>query len=479
MKSIWSENVSLPERPPLDGELSVDVAVIGGGLAGVLTAYLLREQGVEAVVLEARRVGSGQTRNTTAKVTLQHGLIYGRLIEQFGHRKAEQYARANRRAIEEYRQMIKRLHINCDWEECPAYLYSTLDAAPLRQEAEAARSLGIEAELTGKIELPFSVEGALMFPDQARFHPLKFLATVAAQVPVYENTRVKKAEQHCLLTDRGKVTAKRIVFATHYPFVNRPGYYFLRMHQERSYVLALENAAILQGMYYGVDPDGFSFRPAGDVLLLGGGNHRTGENSKGGRYDRLRRKAKELWPRSQERTYWSAQDCMTLDGIPYIGPFTSENDNWHVATGFQKWGMTTSMAAAQILTCQITGQSHPDEDVFSPQRFALSASAKTLAEEGLQAAKGIARSFLGLPRASLDALPLGHGGIVEQGGEKVGVYKNEQGETFAVSTRCPHLGCQLEWNPDEKSWDCPCHGSRFDYRGQLIDNPAQEDLPHA
>ena len=479
MESIWSQSVSLSERPSLERDLKVDVAILGGGLAGVLTAFHLRRQGVDAVVLEAHRVGSGQSKNTTAKVTSQHGLIYSRLIDQFGQERARQYAHANQRAIEDYRQVLQELQIECEWQECPAYLYSTVDMAPLEQEAEAARNLGIPAELVKKIELPFAVEGALRFPGQAKFHPLKFLASVADKVPIYENTRAIKVEGGRIITDRASVLAKYIVFATHFPFVNRPGYYFLRMHQERSYVIALENAAMLEGMYYGVDEDGLSFRTADHVLLLGGGNHRTGENSKGGRYDMLRRKAKEFWPHSRETAHWSAQDCMTLDGVPYIGPFASGADGWYVATGFQKWGMTTSMAAARILTDQITRNKGLDDKIFSPSRFVFSASAQTLAEEGLQAIKGIGRSFLGLPRDKLDALPSGHGGIVEHGGEKIGVYKNEQGEAYVVSVRCPHLGCQLEWNPDEKSWDCPCHGSRFDYRGALIDNPSQEGLHHA
>ena len=479
MESIWSRTSSILQRPPLSEDARVDTVVIGGGMTGILTAFMLRRHGVEAIVLEAANIGSGQTQNTTAKITLQHGCIYGMLIDTFGIERARQYARANQLAIEDYRMLIQEMSIDCEWKDCPAYLYSTLDAAPLEEEERAAHQLGIGAALEQKIELPIDVKRALRFDDQAQFHPLKFLAAIAQKVPVYENTRVTQVKEGCIVTEGANVRAKNVVFATHFPFVNRPGYYFLRMHQERSYVLALENAAVLEGIYYGIDPDGLSARTASGTLLLGGGNHRTGENSKGGRYDMLRRRAREYWPHSRETAHWSAQDCMTLDGVPYIGPFASGAEGWYVATGYQKWGMTTSMAAARILTGQITGKDTPDGEVFSPSRFVLSASAQTLAEEGLQAVKGIGRSLFGLPRGKVDALPPGHGGIVTCKGETVGVYKTEDGELYAVFAQCPHLGCQLEWNPDEKSWDCPCHGSRFDYRGNLIDNPAQEGLQHA
>lgn len=475
-ESVWSKTVELPERAPLPGDLAVDTAVIGGGMAGVLTAHFLKEAGMRVVVLEASRVSGGQTKNTTAKITSQHGLIYHRLIEQFGEERARQYANANQQAIVEYRRIIKERRIDCDFTEAPAYLYSTAEREPLAQEFEAAKALGIDAAYCSEIELPFPVAAALRFDGQARFHPLKFLRAVSGPLEIYEQTTVQSVEGARVLTDRGTVTAKQIVFACHYPFLNIPGYYFMRMHQERSYVLALEGAAQLEGVYLGVDADGFSFRPQGDLLLLGGGNHRTGENSAGGRYQTLREAAKQYWPDSRETAAWSAQDCMTLDGVPYIGRFSASTPNWYVATGFQKWGMTSSMVSAMLISDLILKDESPWEEVFSPQRFTPSASAKTLMQETAQAGKGLARKLFAPPRVDIEALPNGHGGVVEYDGEKVGVYKDENGEAFIVSIRCPHLGCQLEWNPDEKSWDCPCHGSRFDFRGNLIDNPAQEDL---
>ena len=270
--------------------------------------------------------------------------------------------------------------------------------------------------------------------------------------------------------------AKHIVFATHFPFLNMPGFYFARMHQERSYVLALKDAAQLDGMYLGVDGEALSFRNFEDTLLLGGGSHRTGENSAGGQYAGLRQQAEKLYPGSREITRWSAQDCVTLDGVPYIGPFAAAQPNWYVATGFGKWGMTSSMVAATLIADEISGVENPRAEVFSPLRFTPSASVKSFFLEMGHAVSGLSRQIFTIPEADLADLPLGHGGVLENEGEKVGVYKDEQGAVHLVSTRCSHLGCQLAWNPDEKSWDCPCHGSRFDYQGNLLDNPAQTGL---
>ena len=281
MESIWRADVEIRKREALPGEMRVPVVVIGAGLAGILTAYYLKQAGIRAVVLEADRIGSGQTGNTTAKITSQHNLLYDRLIRTFGHGMAGQYARANESAIGEYERLIREKEIDCDFLGCPACLYSRTEEALLRREAEAAESLGIKASFGTDSELPFSVAGVVRFENQARFHPLKFLAAMAEEVEVYEQTKALKTEGMRVETARGCVEAEHIVFAAHFPFHNVPGYYFARMYQERSYVEALAGAETLEGMYLGIDREGLSFRSQGDLLLLGGGSHRTGVNKRG------------------------------------------------------------------------------------------------------------------------------------------------------------------------------------------------------
>ncbi len=476
MRSMWSAETAIPPRAPLSGDRKADVAVIGAGLAGCLTAYLLQKEGLNVAVLEADRIGSGQTGGTTAKITSQHGLIYDRLVTQLGTDLAGRYARANQRAVEQYKALIEAEGIDCDFREVPAFLYTTASPSALQKEWSAAVQLGLPARLTTATELPFPVAEALRFERQAQFHPLKFLRAVAEDLTVYERTRVLRAEGHVLTTDRGAVTAGKVIFACHFPFVNVPGLYFARMHQERSYVLALEGVRDLEGMYYGIDPDGLSFRMAGDRLLLGGGEHRTGENATGGRYARLRRAARTYWPDSREIAAWSAQDCIPQDGVPFIGAFAASRPDWYVATGFQKWGMTTSMAAAHILTDAVMGRHNDCAAVFAPRRFRLRASFGTLAEDVKTTAGSLLRSYFATPRDAAADMPAGHGGVVELDGEKVGLYREGPDRDHVVDVKCPHLGCQLAWDPDEKTWDCPCHGSRFDHTGALLTGPAQAGI---
>ena len=448
MGSVWMEDTKIRKREPLPGDMEADAIVIGAGLAGILTAYYLKQAGIRAVVLEAYRIGSGQTKNTTAKITSQHDLVYDRIIRTFGCRMAEHYAGANEAAIREYERLIMGKGIDCDFARCPACLYSRSGTELLKREAEAAASLGIKVSFGTDCELPFPVAGVTRFEDQARFHPLKFLARMAEKVEVYEQTKVLKVENRRAETDKGTVTAEHIVFAAHYPFINVPGYYFARMYQERSYVVALEGAERLEGMYLEIDGDRLSFRTYGDMLLLGGGSHRTGVN-KGNRagecgYGMLRRKAEDTYPGCHETFRWSAQDCMTLDGLPYIGRFSGRKPGWYVATGFGKWGMTTAMVSARILTALISGQDCPEADIFSSGRRFTAQAAKELAVHGAYTVKGLVKHLL----------PAGNAGVIPN---------------------CPHMGCRLEWNPDEESYDCPCHGSRFDGEGHLIDGPAQTD----
>lgn len=476
MESIWTKTAILPAFPSLCGDMNADVAVIGGGLAGILTASRLRRAGAEVVVLEADRVGMGQTAGTTAKLTAQHGPCYHKLVGDFGREAAEQYQRANQAAVEHLRRWIVDRGIDCDFQDCTAYLYATGAPGQLRREYDACRSLGMEVFLTQNTELPFPAE-ALGLRRQARFHPLKLLTALADGLTIYEHTRVLEVEGHQVRTGQGIVTADAVIFTCHFPFPNHPGYYFARQHQERSYVLALEGASPMADMYLGVDGDSLSFRSWGGYLLLGGGGHRTGDNRAGGQYTSLRHAARRFWPDCREAAAWSAQDCMPMDGIPYIGPFAASRPNWLVATGFQKWGMSSSVVAAEILSTLALGQTlRPDWAVFSPARFQVGASLRQLASDTACSIRGLSRRFLEPGRVTAEQLPPGHGGVVEQDGEKLGVYRDVDGTLYTVTLKCPHLGCQLEWNPEEKSWDCPCHGSRFDFRGRLLSGPAQTDL---
>ena len=474
MESILTESCQLKECKPLSGDIEAEIAVIGAGIAGLLTASALQKAGRQVVVLEANRIASGQTRNTTAKITSQHGMIYRRLIDTLGRDRAKQYAMANEAAVEAYRRLTVSEHIRCSFEERNAYVYGS-DSEQLQAETEAAASLGLPASFVRDTTLPLSAAGAVCFARQAQFHPLQFLEHIARPLTVYENTPVLRVEEDRIQTPNAAVRAKQIVFACHYPFVNFPGLYFARMHQERSYVLALEHAAQVDGMWVGAASDAFSFRNYGKLLLLGGGGHRCGENSAGGKYELLRQKAKEWFPDSREIAHWSAQDCVSADGVPFIGRYAESRPNWYVATGFQKWGMTSAMVSAMLLRDLICGNENPYAEVFDPGRFDA-AAVPGLAKEGVQAVKGLAKEIFQIPSSTAAAIPKGHGGIVFLHGKKIGVYKDEKGQLYPVQIRCPHLGCQLEWNPDERSWDCPCHGSRFDRFGNLISGPAQENL---
>lgn len=479
MESIWSKTCEIPKRLPLDSDIEADVTVIGGGMAGILTAYQLECAGVRTVVLEAGQIGGGQTRNTTAKITSQHGMFCHDFIEKKGRDAAGQYVRANQAAVEEYKRIVEEERIDCDLEEKDSYVYSR-DEKKLKDEAEAAAELGIEASFEPCIEIPVSCSGAVRFARQAQFHPLKFIRALAEKLTIYEDTPVKEVGEHTVKTPCGSVRAEKIVFATHYPFVNFPGMYFTRMHQEWSYVLALEDTEPINGMYIGDGKDTLSFRQFDRYLLFGGEGHRTGENKEGGKYEGgsyagLREAAGKLYPQSREAAFWSAQDCITADNVPFIGRYASDRPDWFVATGFQKWGMTSSMVSAMIIRDMICGTENPWAEVFSPSRFSAEEIPQIMKDSG-KAVKGLTKRFFHIPDETSARLAPGHGAVVETESGKAGVYKTEDQKIYKVDIVCPHLGCELVWNPDEKTWDCPCHGSRFDYKGNLIEGPAQEGI---
>lgn len=474
MKSLWSKSVEMPEFSRLDEDLEIDDAVIGGGMAGLLTAYKLREKGVDAVVLEADRICSGQTKNTTAKITCQHGLIYDRLIDAFGERRARQYATANLRAIGEYEEIIRKEKIDCSFKRLPSYLYTQNDEKSLNRECEAAKRLGIPLTLMNGSPLPFPVKKSLCFENQAQFNPLEFASAIAQKLKIYEKTKVMSAEKEILKANGKTVRAKNVVVATHYPFINAPGYYFLRLHQATSYAVAFENCGKIGGMYYGIDPGTLSFREYGNMIIAGGGSHITGEG-KGNEFSDIVIKTREIWDGAAEAARCSAQDCMPPDSVPYIGRYSKSTSNFYVATGFQKWGMTSSMVAADIISDMICGVENENAEIFSPQRN-ISAAAGELCRHAVRSVNGLAVKKLKMPKKSSSQLKSGEGDIVRHEGKTVAAYRDENGKLHITHPNCAHLGCRLSFNSELKSWDCPCHGSRFDVDGNLIDNPSVKGL---
>lgn len=429
MDSIWTKTESLPQFDMQSKDLKTDVLIIGGGMAGLLCGYFLDAAGVDYTLVEADRICGGITMDTTAKITFQHGLIYDKLIRTAGLETARLYLQANQAALDAYRQLCKT--IDCDFQEQDAFVYSLDDRQKIEAEAEAYHKLGVPARFVADLPLPFPVAGAVRVEKQAQFHPLRFAAALAKDLRILEHTKVQEWKPGIAVTNHGQIQANKIIVATHFPIFNKHGQYFLKLYQHRSYVLALQGAPNVKGMYLDEAKKGLSFRNYGDLLLLGGGSHRTGKQ--GGNWQELSDFAHHHFPESKEVARWATQDCMSLDGIPYIGQYSRNTLDLFVATGFNKWGMTSSMAAAMILTDLVMGKENPYAAVFSPSRSIIHP----------QLAANIAESTIGLLTPTVP--------------------------------RCPHLGCALKYNKQEHSWDCPCHGSRFTESGQLINNPATDD----
>ncbi len=476
-ETFWRTQTEIDKRSPLDKNISTEVAVIGAGMAGILIADRLKSSGKEVVVLEADRIASGQTEKTTAKITAQHGCVYGQFAENFSLEKARLYAQANTNAVEWYRKTVKTRNIECDFEDRDSYIYSSFEYEKLKREAQICKKIGFSAEFVENVELPFDVACGVKITNGAQFNPLKFIKGISDDITIYEKTPIRTVKGNTVYSDKFTVEAQSVVFACHYPFLIIPGLYFARMYQQRSYVLAIRDNSLCEGMYIGVDNEGYSLRQYRDLLLLGGKGHRTGENSSGKSFDELCQVADKYYPNAEKVAFWSAQDCITADGMAYIGRLSSFHPNWYVATGFGKWGMTGSAVAADIIADLIVKGESRYEKLFTPKRFSFAAALGVAKETG-KAIKGLARGNLHIPKHKLSSLKVGQGGIVNVDGKRVGVYRESENKYYSVIPRCTHMGCGLEWNPVEKSWDCPCHGSRFDFKGNLLDNPAKQNLKH-
>jgi glycine/D-amino acid oxidase-like deaminating enzyme len=429
MKSIWN-NIEKTDFSYLDADAKTDVLIIGGGLCGLLCAYMLKEAGIDYILVEADKICGGITNSTTAKITVQHGLIYDEIRRKYGMEKSQLYFESQKKAFEKMKDIA--FDIDCDFKLCNSFVYSLNDREKIEKEVETLSKIGCDAEFCKKTELPFDVKGAVKIENMAKFNPLKFAYGISNELNVYENTKIIELKDNVAITNSGKIKAKKIIVASHFPFINKHGGYFLKMYQHRSYVIALKNTPKMSDMYVDEAKNGLSFRSYDDILLLGGGSHRTGGN--GGNFEELRNFSKKYYPDAKEVGFWATQDCMTLDGIPYIGNYSKSTPNLYVATGFNKWGMTSSMVSAIILSDMVCGRKNEFEEVYSPSRSIFH------------------------PQLA------------------VNMFESVKGIITPTVPRCPHLGCALKYNKYEHSWDCSCHGSRFEEDGKLINNPATDDM---
>lgn len=459
MNSYWNENKETREYPKLNQNIEAEVAIIGGGITGVQIAYYLVNRGIKAVVLEKDKICSSTTGGSTGKITSQHGLIYKYLKDLNGKEYAQKYYKANEEGKENIIKIINKEKIDCDLERKNAYVFTEVEkeVQSIKQEIEYTKKLDIDSEFVSKIDLPIDIYGAIKFENQAQFDPVKYVYGLTKSIiknggEIYENSKVIETVEadgrYNIYTKEGMVRAKNLVIATRYPVIKFPGYYFLKMYQSTSYAVLADTHTELNfdGYYINQETPTLSFRTVKDgnknLLLAVGYDYKTGTEIVGNPFEYLKARIKNMYPEAEILKSWTAEDCISLDKIPYIGDFSDIMDNCYVATGFNKWGITSSNIAAKIITDKILGNENEYADIFESSRLGIIKNKDEMMNMLKEAGEGL---------------------IIER-------IKGKPAPT------CTHLGCKLSWNPLEEIWECSCHGSKFSKRGFVIEGPAVKDL---
>lgn len=554
MNSFWLDSIENKNKfNKLEKDISTDVCIVGAGIFGLTCGYYLTKQGYNIVLLEKEKdIASKTTGHTTAKITSQHNLIYKYLIDSLGESMAKKYLYANQDAIENIYQIINDENIDCDFVRQDSYVYTNnLDELEkIKLENKAVNSLGFKSEFVTSTPLPFNVLGALRFPNQAEFNPIKYayglakcitsngssaidglvnagsVGSVSVGDGIVENSpggaslnlakgtgeiytdtlvqNIKKENDEFITSCKDYVVrSKYVILASHYPFIDRLGYYFLKMYQSTSYVIAVDiGDKTFDGMYINSKQPTFSYRFANfsgscgkRLLLVGGADHKTGSKiDLSNAYSILEYEVRKYYPDCKVLYKWNTEDCITLDKIPYIGEFSHFMPNMYIGTGFNKWGMTSSNVAGNIIVDKILGRENEYENVFKATRLHPIKNNVELGNMIKETTNSFVINKFKVPDADLDVIEdnsvmsgskkagnfeeikndSGH--VLKYNGQTIGIYKDNDGKIFAVNPICTHLGCLLSWNNPDKTWDCPCHGSRFDYKGHQLYNPAIRDL---
>ena len=554
MNSFWLDSIENKNKfNKLEKDISTDVCIVGAGIFGLTCGYYLTKQGYNVVLLEKEKdIASKTTGHTTAKITSQHNLIYKYLIDSLGESMAKKYLYANQDAIENIYQIINDENIDCDFVRQDSYVYTNnLDELEkIKLENKAVNSLGFKSEFVTSTPLPFNVLGALRFPNQAEFNPIKYayglakcitsngssaidglvnagsVGSVSVGDGIVENSpggaslnlakgtgeiytdtlvqNIKKENDEFITSCKDYVVrSKYVILASHYPFIDRLGYYFLKMYQSTSYVIAVDiGDKTFDGMYINSKQPTFSYRFANfsgscgkRLLLVGGADHKTGSKiDLSNAYSILEYEVRKYYPDCKVLYKWNTEDCITLDKIPYIGEFSHFMPNMYIGTGFNKWGMTSSNVAGNIIVDKILGRENEYENVFKATRLHPIKNNVELGNMIKETTNSFVINKFKVPDADLDVIEdnsvmsgskkagnfeeikndSGH--VLKYNGQTIGIYKDNDGKIFAVNPICTHLGCLLSWNNLDKTWDCPCHGSRFDYKGHQLYNPAIRDI---
>ncbi|WP_246860912.1 FAD-dependent oxidoreductase [Bacillus sp. REN3] len=490
----WRKSTELPSFPKLKEDLDVDVAIVGGGITGLTSAYLLAKAGAKAAVIEAGSILNGTTGHTTAKVTPQHSLIYDELISHFGKEKAKLYYQANYEAMQFVKKLVKEQQIDCDLTEEDAYVYtnSQKEMDKLLNEFKAYEKLGVAGgEYVSEIPIPIEAKAAVVMRNQAQFHPLKFLKHLVEAFTemggqIYENTTAVDMEEGnkpvVTTRDNHRVHCNQLIISSHFPFYDLKGFYFSRMHVKRSYVLAVKTEKEYPGgMFINAETPTRSLRytdwDGERLVLFGGDSHITGHDTNTHQYyEALEAFASQTFGIREIPFRWSAQDPTTQDKIPFVGNYSASTDNIYVATGYNKWGMTNSINAALLMTDLILKKDNPYKDLFDPQRFNADPQLKNFIVDNANVAKELVKGKFERPSANPESLRNDEGAAVTVNGQRAGAYRDVDGQLHVVDTTCTHMGCELKWNDGERTWDCPCHGSRFSYRGEVVEGPAELPL---
>lgn len=472
-KSIWELTTNIEKRSRLEKDITCDILIIGAGLAGSLLGYFLNQENKDVVIVDMNTIASGTTKNTTAKITAQHDLIYNKLLKTIGKNKTKLFYNANIMALNKYDEIIKNNNIDCDFERVDSYVYTLKENSKLSKEYKAYQKLNISGNLVKKTSLPFKVNEALILKNQAMFNPLKFIKHITKDLKIYENTKIIKVNKNIVECENGsKITFNKLVVTTHFPIIDSSGYFFVKQNQYKSHILALKTKEKVNGMYIDEDNNGYTLRDYKEYVLFGGYSHKTGKKEDVYYFEKLKKKAKEYFKDSEVVAQFSAQDCMSLDKIPYIGKYSKKEDNIYVSTGFNKWGMTGCMISALILKDLINEKENKYMHLFSPSRFNLLASIPNLTKNLIQTIDGLFIKRLLMKNKKIIELEQNQSLILKHKKRYLGVYKDSNNKLFVIDARCPHLGCILSFNKEEKTYECPCHGSKFNYKGELLYSPS-------